>query len=63
MANPYTFPFNLTQQPALSMPLAADADGLPVGLQIVGRKYRDDDVLDFAQTLESTHLFQESEHA
>ncbi|MPS30651.1 MAG: amidase [Alcaligenaceae bacterium] len=63
LANPYTFPFNLTQQPALSMPLATDADGLPVGLQIVGRKYHDDDVLDFAQTLESTHLFQESEHA
>lgn len=63
LANPYTFPFNLTQQPALSMPLATDADGLPVGLQIVGRKYRDDDVLDFAQTLESTRLFQESEHA
>ena len=63
LANPYTFPFNLTQQPALSMPLTTGAGGLPVGLQIVGRKYRDDDVLDFAQMLESTHLFQESDHA
>ncbi|OVZ64847.1 hypothetical protein CDO44_01175 [Pigmentiphaga sp. NML080357] len=63
LANPYTFPFNLTQQPALSMPLTADTDGLPVGLQIVGRKYHDDDVLDFAQALESTRLFQESDHA
>ncbi|MDX3906052.1 MAG: amidase family protein [Pigmentiphaga sp.] len=63
LANPYTFPFNLTQQPALCMPLTADTHGLPVGLQIVGRKYRDDDVLDFAQMLESTRFIQESDHA
>ncbi|VCU68492.1 Acylamidase [Pigmentiphaga humi] len=63
LANPYSFPFNLTQQPALSLPALQDGAGLPVGLQIVGRKYRDGDVLDFAQMLESTRLLEESDHA
>jgi aspartyl-tRNA(Asn)/glutamyl-tRNA(Gln) amidotransferase subunit A len=33
---PYTLPFNLTGQPAASMPAGLTRDGLPVGLQIVG---------------------------
>ena len=32
----YTYPFNLTQQPAASVPCGFTADGLPIGLQIVG---------------------------
>ena len=38
---PFTYPFNLTQQPAGSMPCGFTAAGLPVGLQIVGPRYRD----------------------
>jgi aspartyl-tRNA(Asn)/glutamyl-tRNA(Gln) amidotransferase subunit A len=37
----FTYPFNLTGQPAASLPCGFDAAGLPVGLQIVGR-WRDD---------------------
>jgi aspartyl-tRNA(Asn)/glutamyl-tRNA(Gln) amidotransferase subunit A len=37
-----TFVFNLTQQPAVTVPSGRTAGGLPVGLQIVGR--RDDDI-------------------
>src|SRR3954471_21882889 len=33
---PYTLPFNLTGQPAASMPAGLTASGLPVGLQIIG---------------------------
>jgi aspartyl-tRNA(Asn)/glutamyl-tRNA(Gln) amidotransferase subunit A len=33
---PYTLPFNLTGQPAASMPAGLTEAGLPVGLQIVG---------------------------
>jgi aspartyl-tRNA(Asn)/glutamyl-tRNA(Gln) amidotransferase subunit A len=38
---PYTYVFNLTGQPAATVPCGFAADGLPVGLQIVGR-WRDD---------------------
>ncbi len=38
---PFTYPFNLTGQPAISLPCGITSAGLPVGLQIVGR-WRDD---------------------
>ena len=38
---PFTFPFNLTNQPAATVPCGFTSEGLPVGLQIVG-KWRDD---------------------
>jgi aspartyl-tRNA(Asn)/glutamyl-tRNA(Gln) amidotransferase subunit A len=33
---PFTFPFNLTGQPACSIPCGISSDGLPIGMQIVG---------------------------
>src|SRR5216117_781504 len=42
---PFTFPFNLTGQPAASVPAGWTDDGLPVGLQIVGRRHADATVL------------------
>ncbi len=41
----FSYPLNLSQQPALALPCGADASGLPVGLQIVGRKGADLEVL------------------
>jgi aspartyl-tRNA(Asn)/glutamyl-tRNA(Gln) amidotransferase subunit A len=38
---PFTYPFNLTGQPAATVPCGFDSQGLPIGLQIVGR-WRDD---------------------
>ncbi len=38
---PFTFPFNLTGQPAASIPCGLTAAGLPVGLQVVGGLGRD----------------------
>jgi aspartyl-tRNA(Asn)/glutamyl-tRNA(Gln) amidotransferase subunit A len=49
---PFSFPFNLTQQPAASMPCGFTRGGLPVGLQIVAAKYRDDLVLRVARAYE-----------
>jgi aspartyl-tRNA(Asn)/glutamyl-tRNA(Gln) amidotransferase subunit A len=42
---PYSYPFNLTQQPAASIPCGRTSDGLPAGLQIVATKGREDKVL------------------
>ena len=38
----YTFPFNATGSPTLSMPSGFTASGLPVSVQLVGRHFRED---------------------
>jgi aspartyl-tRNA(Asn)/glutamyl-tRNA(Gln) amidotransferase subunit A len=50
---PFTYPFNLTQQPAASIPCGLSSDGLPIGLQIVGPMHRDDVVLRIARAYET----------
>ncbi len=50
---PFTYPFNLTQQPACTIPCGLTADGLPVGLQIVGPMFDDALVLRAARAFES----------
>ena len=55
--SPYTYPFNLTQQPAASVPCGFSSDGLPVALQIVGPPRRDDMVLRAARAYESACPF------
>jgi aspartyl-tRNA(Asn)/glutamyl-tRNA(Gln) amidotransferase subunit A len=54
---PYTFPFNLTGHPALSMPCGLTRDGLPVGLQLVGRWNEDRFLLEIAARLEEAIAF------
>ncbi len=46
------FPFNLTGQPAASIPAGWTEDGLPIGLQIIGRYYDEATVLRAAAALE-----------
>lgn len=46
---PYTCGFNLTGQPALSIPCGFTSSGLPIGLQIVGLPCKDLDVLRLAE--------------
>ena len=50
-------PFNLTQQPAASVPCGFDVHGLPVALQIIGPQHRDDLVLRAARAFESSQPF------
>jgi aspartyl-tRNA(Asn)/glutamyl-tRNA(Gln) amidotransferase subunit A len=50
---PFTFPFNLTQQPAASIACGLTAAGLPVGLHLVGPKYADARVLRAARAFET----------
>jgi aspartyl-tRNA(Asn)/glutamyl-tRNA(Gln) amidotransferase subunit A len=49
---PFSFPFNLTQQPAASIPCGFTPAGLPVGLQIAAAKYQDALVLRVARAFE-----------
>jgi aspartyl-tRNA(Asn)/glutamyl-tRNA(Gln) amidotransferase subunit A len=42
---PFTYPFNMTQQPAASVPCGLDGEGLPIGVQLVAARHRDDLVL------------------
>ena len=49
----FSYPFNMTQQPAISVPVGTTAAGLPVGLQIVGPRHSDDLVLAVARFVES----------
>ncbi len=54
---PFTYPFNLTQQPAASVPCGFTASGAPVGLQIVAAKHADALVLRAARAFESVNPF------
>jgi len=49
---PFTYPFNLTQQPAASVPCGFTRSGLPIGLQIVGARFED------ALVLRAAHAYQ-----
>lgn len=51
---PFSYPFNLTGQPAISVPCGFTEAGLPIGLQIVGARHADHLVLRVA------HLYQQA---
>ena len=53
-----TAPFNLTGQPALTLPWGADPDGGGIGVQIVGGRHREQTVLQIAAALEATRTMQ-----
>lgn len=50
---PFTYPFNMTQQPAASVPCGFTRDGLPIGLQIIGARHDD------GRVLAAAHAFQQ----
>lgn len=49
---PFCMPFNVTGQPAASVPCGVTGEGLPVGLQVVGRRGEEATVLRVAAALE-----------
>jgi Asp-tRNA(Asn)/Glu-tRNA(Gln) amidotransferase A subunit family amidase len=49
---PFTHPFSITGQPAVSVPCGWTGEGLPVGLQIVGRRFAEATVLRAAAAFE-----------
>jgi aspartyl-tRNA(Asn)/glutamyl-tRNA(Gln) amidotransferase subunit A len=50
---PYTHPFNLTGHPAISLPAGFHADGLPVAVQLIGRRNQDRELLRVAALFEA----------
>src|SRR6201993_1166479 len=52
--SPFSYPFNLTRQPAASIPCGLTRAGLPIGLQIVGPLYADHHVLRAVRAFEMT---------
>jgi aspartyl-tRNA(Asn)/glutamyl-tRNA(Gln) amidotransferase subunit A len=55
---PWTFTFNLTRQPAISVPMGLRSDGLPNSVQIAAAQFRDDLVLRAARAIELAQPFQ-----
>jgi amidase len=55
----FTAHFNATGQPAISLPLHADASGLPVGVQLVAAYGREDLLIRVASQLEAAHPWRE----
>ena len=49
---PFSYPFNLTQQPACTIPCGLTASGLPIGMQLVGPMFADALVLRAARAYE-----------
>ena len=56
--SPFSLPFNLSQQPAMTVPCGVTDAGLPVGLQIVAAKHRDDLVFRAATAYEKSRTDQ-----
>ncbi len=53
----FSYPFNLTQQPACTVPCGLTAEGLPVGFQIIGPRFDDAGVLRAAHAFERTRAW------
>ena len=60
---PFSYPFNLSQQPAISLPCGLTLDGLPMGVQLVGTMFGDAKLLQAAQALQACYPMQRPVHS
>jgi aspartyl-tRNA(Asn)/glutamyl-tRNA(Gln) amidotransferase subunit A len=60
--SPFAFLSNLTGQPSVSIPVGLTRTGLPVGVQVSGRHFADDLLLDVAKAFEQVHPWEHSFH-
>jgi aspartyl-tRNA(Asn)/glutamyl-tRNA(Gln) amidotransferase subunit A len=51
----YTYPFNVSGHPAITLPCGLDSNGLPVGLHVIGRRHSDHVLLAMAAAFERDH--------
>ena len=53
--SPFCAVYNVTGQPSINVPMNWNADGLPIGVQLVGRMYEEETIISLAAQLEATH--------
>ena len=53
----FTVPVNLAGLPAISVPAAIDYNGLPLGLQLIGRPFEEETIYSFASIIEESANF------
>ncbi|MFX0060098.1 MAG: amidase [Candidatus Hodarchaeota archaeon] len=56
---PFTYPFNLTQTPAASIPCGWSSEDLPIGMQLVGKRYHESTVLQVSKAFEEIAPWQD----
>ncbi|WP_254721856.1 amidase family protein [Kovacikia minuta] len=49
----YTMPFNVSGHPVVIIPIGQTQEGLPIGIQIVGKRWREMELIAIAQQLDS----------
>lgn len=55
----FTVAFNMSEQPAASVNCGYDSEGLPIGLQIIGRRFDDLGVMAIARTFEAIRAYED----
>jgi len=55
----FTYPFNMSGHPAASIPSGWDSSGLPIGMQIVGKRYDEKTVLQVSKAFEEIEPWQD----
>ncbi|MCF7885930.1 MAG: Asp-tRNA(Asn)/Glu-tRNA(Gln) amidotransferase subunit GatA [Candidatus Marinimicrobia bacterium] len=56
LSDVYTVPINLAGVPAISIPLGNDADGLPIGGQIIAPDFQEQDLIQVGDFLEKNYI-------
>lgn len=58
----YTISANLVGIPAISVPCGIDSKGLPIGVQMMGNHFREDNILKVAYAFEQTKVYEKTSH-
>ena len=59
LADICTVPVNIAGLPAISIPIAVDSNGMPIGMQLIGNRFEEKKILNAAYTLEQEIKFRE----
>lgn len=58
----FTVPVNLAGLPAISIPSSKDKNGLPLGLQLIGKPFDEETLYSFANVIEESSNFKSLDH-